>query len=656
MKHITPRQVHLDFHTSELIPDIGSRFSRENFQTALKKGSLSSITVFAKCHHGYCYYDTHIGTRHPNLKVNLLDEMLDAAHEIGVRAPIYITAGWSALDASAHREWLMKDKEGNYIPKSNFSGADPDSARPECSWDYLCLNNDDYTAQIYALTREICDRYETVDGLFYDICFLGEACYCDSCKKGMADLGLDPEKEEDAKQYYILKHQEFMRKCGEILREKHPDATVFFNSGGADPYRPQYHALSTHFEMEDLPTTWGGYDTMPPTAKYFEKTGKDYMGMTGKFHTAWGEFGGYKIKEALRYECAAMMSYGARCSVGDQMHPDGEMDYQAYENIGYAYSYVKRIEEYCLGGESATRLGVWLTGDEAADKGVIKMLLETQNDFDIVSENRFDPFDVVILPDCAVLGPEAIASFRQYLDEGGRALITGKSLLAGGSFQIDFGVRYDGEYDTDIDYIVAGSELLKGVGTSPLLAYYPAGKVEAKEGEVLATTLLPYFKRTYAKYCGHKNTPYNKADGGHPAVIRNGNIIYMAHPICRIYKEYGSVYHRNLFINALNLLNTAPMLTVDLMSAGRVTLRKQKESRRYVLNLLYASDVIRGKVDVLEDFPTLRDIGVVLRIPEPVKRVWLPVKGEELEYEQTGDTTCFQVPSLTMHELVVVEY
>ena len=35
------RQVHLDFHTSEKIPGIGSRFDKKQFQTALKTGHVN---------------------------------------------------------------------------------------------------------------------------------------------------------------------------------------------------------------------------------------------------------------------------------------------------------------------------------------------------------------------------------------------------------------------------------------------------------------------------------------------------------------------------------------------------------------------------------------------------------------------------------------
>ena len=53
MHHLRFRQIHLDFHTSGLIPGIGSKFSKRQFQEALKVGHVNSITIFSKCHHGY---------------------------------------------------------------------------------------------------------------------------------------------------------------------------------------------------------------------------------------------------------------------------------------------------------------------------------------------------------------------------------------------------------------------------------------------------------------------------------------------------------------------------------------------------------------------------------------------------------------------------
>lgn len=68
------RQVHLDFHTSEHIPDVGASFRKEQFQEALRLGHVNQINVFAKCHHSWSYYPTSIGTRHPHLSIDLLGQ------------------------------------------------------------------------------------------------------------------------------------------------------------------------------------------------------------------------------------------------------------------------------------------------------------------------------------------------------------------------------------------------------------------------------------------------------------------------------------------------------------------------------------------------------------------------------------------------------
>ena len=62
------RQIHLDFHTSECMPDVGSEFSEENFRKALKDGHVSSINLFAKCHHGWSYFPSKVNKMHPTLK------------------------------------------------------------------------------------------------------------------------------------------------------------------------------------------------------------------------------------------------------------------------------------------------------------------------------------------------------------------------------------------------------------------------------------------------------------------------------------------------------------------------------------------------------------------------------------------------------------
>ncbi len=105
------RQVHLDFHTSEAIAGIGSGFSKEQFQQMLKKGCVDSITLFSKCHHGWAYHPTVANEIHPELNFDLLGSMIEAAHEIDVRTPVYISAGLDEKLARKRPEWLIRDIE-----------------------------------------------------------------------------------------------------------------------------------------------------------------------------------------------------------------------------------------------------------------------------------------------------------------------------------------------------------------------------------------------------------------------------------------------------------------------------------------------------------------------------------------------------------------
>ena len=77
------RQVHLDFHTSPLIPDVGADFNARDFAQTLKESWIDSINIFAKGHHGMSYYPTQVGVMHPHLKFDLLGQMIEACHAPG---------------------------------------------------------------------------------------------------------------------------------------------------------------------------------------------------------------------------------------------------------------------------------------------------------------------------------------------------------------------------------------------------------------------------------------------------------------------------------------------------------------------------------------------------------------------------------------------
>lgn len=640
------RCVHLDFHTSPLIGGIGERFDKEQFTKTIRDANIDLVTVFGKCHHGYTYYPSKLSAMHPGLKFNLLKEEMEAIRAAGAKAPIYIAAGWSKKDADEHPQWHHIDF---FTGKPVYMGAVPspeddlDAPLEHCTWTPLCLVGD-YSDYLEALTREVCENFDVSDGIFYDICFVGYACACESCRAGMVKMGLDPNDYEDAKKYYIHKRVELMKRLTGVVHAYAKDAPVFYN-GGANMDRPEYHPYQTHFELEDLPTAWGGYDLMPLRAKFFEKYGKHYLGMTGKFHHAWGEFGGFKDKEALRYECADMLSVGASISVGDHLHPCGQLDDSTYAVIGHAFDYVKKIEGYCENTRAYTDLALWISHCEDSDVGASKLLQIMHLEFDVIeSGDDLAKYKCIVIADHVQFSEEDKAALKAFLDKGGAVVTSFESVYD------QLGIRKIAPSQADQDFIRCDLEEF----TTPFLSYSSAYRVET-DGEVLAEVYEPYFNRTWRHFCGHKNTPYKTEPAEYPALVKRGKLLYFAHPVFEAYNRSGNYVLEKYIMKAISTVYEPAVVTRELPSCGRIRLREHKEKNFLALHVLYAPPVNRGNVCLLPDFPRLHDVQVTIKVDRIITSATAMPEGMPVAFTQDGENVTLQLPPIRLHQLVVLK-
>lgn len=652
-KNLPVNSVHLDFHTSPLIDGIGAQFRRQEFIETLRAAKVERLTVFAKCHHGYCYYPTKVGKMHPGLSFDLLGEQLSACREAGISPVVYLTVGWSVLDLEEHPEWQVVYYDTGR-PLTNVRGQCGDGkvrtegSLDDCTWDLLCTSSG-YADHVVELVKELCRNYD-FDGLFFDIACLDFPCVCEACCKGMRKEGKDPASREEARAYMVEKRLKLFSTCREILFRYKPEAEFFCNSGGAEIEFPEYHASMTHFELENLPTSGGGYDKIVNRSKFFVKSGKDFLGMTGKFHTDWGEFGGFKHEDALVFECGTMMMYGAKCSIGDHCHPSGKLDPETYRLIGRAFDYAHSIQPYCYGVQDTTRLGVLLSRDPVASEGLAKLLLENQLDYALAMEDEdfSGRYDCIVVADDADLTGELADKLLKFVNRGGSLLLTASSVRG-----IDLGITYEGKSAYDMDYIRAPG---RGVLESPLLAYESAHIVKAgADWEVLAELSEPYFSRTPQHYSGHRNTPNRLEPAEYPAAVQRGNVIYLAHPVARIYQRFGNVYHKRYFRSFLNQIYK-PILQVDgLQSIGRVRLTKQTEEGRLILHLTYAPPIARGGLAVLEDMPVVHGARVRIHTRQKAERIVSRPQGREVFFEGREEEIVFEAPPFRGHQIIEIK-
>ncbi len=653
------RQVHLDFHTSEKIDGIGSNFSKEQFQEALKLGHVNSITVFSKCHHGWAYHPSEANEIHPGLSFDLLGAEIEAAHEIGVKTPVYLSAGFDEKTARRHPEWLRRPTPDDKI----------DWVTPQ--FHELCMNTP-YLDYLLAQVEEVVQRYDC-DGIFLDIVGV-RTCYCQHCVKTLLDEGKDPYDEKNAAELGERVYLNYTRRVRQAIDKYKPGIPVFHNGGHIRKDKRVLAHCDSHLELESLPTGGWGYDHFPLSAAYARTLGMDFLGMTGKFHTTWGEFGGFKHPNALRYEEALCVANGAKCSIGDQMHPDGHMDMTTYSMIGKAYSEIEEREPWLTQVESVADIALLSQeavmnyfDDDAArtctyfrgDVGAVRILLEGHFLFDVVdTQEHLDNYKLVIMPDSVELDDKLTAKLKDFIAKGGKVLASGKSGLKRGTneFALDLGCTYKGECEYSPVYFKYPGKN-DGDGFTSYVIYSKSYDVEAKpNAAVTYERENPYFNRKTFSFCSHQHAPNDKS-AQFAGVTVGEDGAYISTEIFENYEQIGSFISKEIVINTINLLLDKKTLFTNLPAQGVVSLMDQTKVHRYVNHLLYASPVSRGwQIQIIEDIIPIHDTFVELRIDKQPKRVYLAPEMKDLDYTYEDGVLTYTIDKFENHAMVVIDY
>ncbi|MDX1359368.1 MAG: alpha-amylase family protein, partial [Clostridia bacterium] len=643
------RQVHLDIHTSEVIGGIGKDFSKEQFQEMLKKGHVNSITVFSKCHHGWAYHPTKANEIHPHLDFDLLGAQIEAAHEIGVNTPVYISAGLDEKMARRHPEWIIRTMDG----KTNWV---PDFMTP--GYHQFCFNTP-YLDYLLEQVREVLENYDA-DGIFLDIVGVRE-CYCNTCVDKIRATGFDPRNKEKMQEMWEATYANYTKRIQGLIDEIKPGTPVFHNGGHIRRGRRDLAHMNSHLELESLPTGEWGYQHFPISARYAQGLDMEFLGMTGKFHTWWGEFGGFKHPNALRWEAGLCLANGACCSIGDQLHPEGLMDPATYGLIGAAYSEVETKEEWCFNTGNIADVALLSTesvlgsksegvkgGSE--DEGCVKILLEGKYLFDVIDlENDFSKYKVIILPDVIRIDDQVKNLLDAYVADGGKILASGESgLNSDDGFVFDFGAEYIGKSKFQPSYFKPKFKPGALEKTS-FVMYSPGHIVKPHMGVEHGEFQESYFNRDVFSFCSHQHTPptLKRSSSG---MIEGRDGIYIPWSIFDEYNQAGSYILQQMVIFAIDrLLGDKKTLTTTLPAQGIVTLQHQPGKNRYVQHSLYATPILRGKktsLEVIEDINPIYDIEFTIELDKTVKKVYIAPQMEEVSFSQTDGTLRYTLKKL----------
>ncbi len=378
-----------------------------------------------------------------------------------------------------------------------------------------------------------------------------------------------------------------------------------------------------------------------------------------------------------------MVSLGAKCLVGDQLHPSGAINHDTYKSIAAAYDRIQKLEPFLIDARQVSEIAILSAEhmhpaggrNHPSDDGAVQMLLELKQPFDVINrEARFEDYRLIILPDVIRLDSALAARFERFVANGGKLLLSWQSGLseadASGEFLVDVGVRRGAQpIAFDPSYIRAIPSLDAQLSESAFVMYDAAETVSATTADVLAEIYPPYFNRSYKHFSSHQHAPddITATPLGAAVTIREG-VAYVAYPIFRLYRAVGQPFYKYIVRGLLDRLLPTVLLRTDLPSAGRATLTRQTDQNRHVLHLLYGAPQIRGKgipndegagvrmMEMIEDVPAIGPISATVRLPKTPSKCYDAISGDAVRCVSGNDGSyTITVSRLHMHAAIVFE-
>ena len=652
-----------DMHIDDWNPEFLSRFSPENYVDMLVKGRFQTAMLYYQSHVGLNYYPTKAGVIHAAFRgrEDLMLRTEQLCHEKGISVMGYYSLIFNNREGERHPDWQMRYIDGR------------DAVQRGSRFRKCCPNNVEYRAFVFTQIDEIL-AYFHPEGMFYDMPYWPQYCYCDACRaRWEKEYGGEMPEEETDSRFRELKDArmrwmtEFTKAVADHTRAIRSNLALEFNfaysaKAEEEPGMSEENGRCGDFVGGDI---HGSVALQSFTCKYFNAATRNlpYEYMFSRClpnllnHTM--------LKSEARILQSVLLTLcqqGATLYI-DAIDPVGTLDERVYRRFG---NVAEKCDKYMphVSGHLVSDIGVvylqqckqYPLAKGKNHYGCVLNLAETFTHkhipYRVVPECRFDRLDdykVLILPEANHLNKESAGKLISYVENGGMLYMSG----AGVSELMEYaGLTFRENGSDKYSYLApraeTGTFLNEYTPKYPLPVDMALPRVTASmDNEVLATLTLPYQSDVPGRFSSiHSNPPGCGTDFAALTVVSRGKgkILWCVAPI-EGYEEYD---YRRIFTELMDkYLPTQLCYETDCPEDVELVLLKDEQKKKLRLSCIDVSD--------LDEYRTLASFTVSVRLEEKIASV-IRIDGEKVPFTQKDGRLCFTAHPLTLFDMYEMDF
>lgn len=625
------------------------------------------------------YTDLEFHYQNPNLKTNLLKEVIDRLHDENIR--VIGRFDFSKINekyAFQNPDWLYESVKGEYV---NYNGQV-----------HTCVNGGYQQEYSIKILHESLDKLP-LDGVFFNM--IGYVtqdyshnyhgiCQSEKCRERFREWsgGLNLPTEESMQDSLYRVYNQFKKETQKELFfrihdaiKSHGDhiAICTYTNNGTDIYRNESNSHSSVFSGAPAWEYSAAHNVKSTTGSWKNK----------QVSNAAVHFYSYPARHAADASWLTQkrlfqnLMYGAGLDFYCIGRLDNLEDRLVLLNVKKVFQFHKKNEGYfhhTLSGNRILLVRDPLSHDEY--KGIFEILTENHVLFDVMEHISFgtsdmpfplENYEVIVLPDVKRLSDTQCDALDAYIENGGKLLATGlpstKDEIGSPLNRIrlnSLGVKQEyepftktmGTYYRISDH---DKEIFKDSIFNELDLVYAWEEGFLPELKKDARGFLRYIPQAMF---GPPEKCYYTEVTDIPGMVyfRSGKGVTACFTFClgALYTKTSHYGHAALVMEALeNLLNFKPRLLTDASPLVEVTrqISKQGEFEWYGF-LNHSGQMGNG---IFEPVP-IRNINIELKPQKPVRYIESLQTDTHLEFSENKGWVKFQIPELGPYDVLLIHY